>query len=151
MPLRFTFRQLEYFTAVGEAGSIALAAENLNVSSPSISAAIGQLEEEFGLQLFVRKHARGLALTQAGRQLMVQAVNVLNQANALNRLAGDISGNAQGPLALGCLLTFAQLIVPQLRRDFEARYPMCVSARSNCTSRVSSTGSHWRDRYCADL
>ncbi len=123
MPLRFTFRQLEYFVAVGESGSIAVAAENVNVSSPSISAAIGQLEAELGLQLFVRKHARGLALTQAGRQMMAQAITVLNQANALTRLASDMSGKVQGPLALGCLLTFAQLIAPQLRRVFEHRYP----------------------------
>lgn len=123
MPLRFTFRQLEYFVAVGEAGSIALASEKVNVSSPSISAAIGQLEDEFGLQLFVRKHAQGLALTQAGRQFMLQARLILTEADALNRLAGDISGNVQGPLAVGCLLTFAQLIVPQLRRKFEDAYP----------------------------
>ena len=123
MSLRFTLRQLEYFVAVGEAGSIALASDKVNVSSPSISAAIGQLEDEFGLHLFVRKHAQGLALTQAGRQFMVQAKQVLNEANALNHLAGTISGNVQGPLAVGCLLTFAQLMVPQLRRKFETRYP----------------------------
>lgn len=123
MPLRFTLRQLEYFVAVGEAGSIALAAEKVNVSSPSISAAVAQLESEFGIQLFVRRHAHGLSLTQAGRQFMEQARTVLNEANALNRLAGDILGNVQGPLSVGCLLTFAQMIVPSLRREFEALYP----------------------------
>ena len=123
MPLRFTLRQLEYFVAVGEAGSIALAAEKVNVSSPSISAAVSQLEKEFGLHLFVRKHAHGLSLTQAGRQFMEQAKTVLQQAAALNRLAGDIQGNVQGPLALGCLLTFAQMVVPSLRREFETKYP----------------------------
>jgi len=123
MPLRFSLRQLEYFVAVGDAGSIAQASEKVNVSSPSISAAISQLEEEFGLPLFVRKHAHGLSLTQAGRQFMVQAKKVLNEGDALNRLANDISGNVQGPLGLGCLLTFAQLLVPQVRRKFETRYP----------------------------
>ena len=57
MPLRFTLRQLEYFVAVGEAGVHRPAAANVNVSSPSISAAIAQLETEFGIQLFVRRHA----------------------------------------------------------------------------------------------
>ena len=123
MPLHFTFRQLEYFVAVGEAGSIALAAEKVNVSSPSISTAITHLEEEFGLQLFVRKHAQGLALTQAGRQFITQAVEVLKQAESLNRLAADVSGKVQGPISVGCLLTFAQLIVPRLRRKFESLYP----------------------------
>lgn len=122
MPLRITLRQLEYFVAVGEAGSIATAADRVNVSSPSISAAIGQLEAEFGLPLFVRKHAQGLSLTQAGRQLMAQAKRTLTHAETLTRMAADISGKVQGPLAVGCLLTFAQLLLPQLRRQFEARY-----------------------------
>ncbi len=43
MTLRFTLRQLEYLVAVADCGSVALAAERVNVSSPSISAAIGQL------------------------------------------------------------------------------------------------------------
>ena len=51
MPLRFSFRQLEYLVAVGEAGTIALAAQRVNVSSPSISSAISQLEADLGLQL----------------------------------------------------------------------------------------------------
>ncbi|SEW26649.1 DNA-binding transcriptional regulator, LysR family [Aliiroseovarius sediminilitoris] len=123
MPLRFTLRQLEYFVAVGEEGSISQASERVNVSSPSISAAISQLEDEFGLPLFVRKHAHGLSLTQAGRQFMVQAKKVLVEAEALNRLAGDISGNVQGPLNIGCLVTFAQMLLPAIRRQFELTYP----------------------------
>ena len=51
MPLRLTLRQLEYFIAVGEAGSIALAAERVNVTAPSMSSAIAQLEAGFGVQL----------------------------------------------------------------------------------------------------
>ncbi|WP_146347934.1 LysR family transcriptional regulator [Phaeobacter marinintestinus] len=123
MALRFTLRQLEYFVAVGEEGSIAQASERVNVSSPSISAAISQLESEFSLPLFVRKHAHGLSLTQAGRQFLIQAQQVLREAEALNRLAGDISGNVQGPLNIGCLLTFAQVLLPSIRRQFELKYP----------------------------
>ncbi|NOR30503.1 MAG: LysR family transcriptional regulator, partial [Sulfitobacter sp.] len=83
MPLRFTLRQLEYFVAVGELGSIAQAAEKVNVSSPSISAAITQLEKEFGLPLFVRQHAQGLSLTQAGRRMMEQATHILQESDLL--------------------------------------------------------------------
>ena len=68
MALRFTLRQLEYFIAVGDAGSITQAAAKVNVSPPSISTAISQLEDEFGLSLFVRKHAHGLSLTPAERR-----------------------------------------------------------------------------------
>mgnify|MGYP000093891829 CR=1 FL=1 len=123
MPLRYTLRQLEYFTAVGECGSIAAASEKVNVSSPSISAAVAQLEEEFGLALFVRKHAQGLSLTTAGQRLMEQSQKVLREAELLTSMAGDISGNVQGPLSVGCLLTFAQFILPKVRHSFQALYP----------------------------
>ncbi len=42
--MRYTLRQIEYFVATAEAGSITLAAERIHVSPPSISAAISQLE-----------------------------------------------------------------------------------------------------------
>jgi molybdenum-dependent DNA-binding transcriptional regulator ModE len=48
--LRYTLRQLEYFVAVGETGSIARASERINVSSLSMSSAISQLEHEFGFE-----------------------------------------------------------------------------------------------------
>ncbi|MEM9632697.1 MAG: LysR family transcriptional regulator [Pseudomonadota bacterium] len=120
--LRYTLRQLEYFVAVGEAGSIALASEKVNVSSPSISAAINQLEKEFGLPLFVRQHAQGLSLTLAGRRMMEQAKYVLQEADKLMDLACDIAGAVRGPLAIGCLLTFAQVVLPALRRSFENEF-----------------------------
>jgi len=123
MPLRFTLRQLEYLVAVGECGSIALASDRVNVSSPSISAAISQLEQEFGLPLFVRKHAHGLSLTQGGKQFVEQARVVLAQAARLNDLANGITGKVRGPLNVGCLLTFAQVVLPQLRRSFVDEYP----------------------------
>ncbi len=123
MLTRFTLRQLQYFVAVGESGSIALAAERISVSSPSISAAISHLEAEFGIQLFVRKHAHGLSLTQGGRQFMEQARQVLIEAARLNDLANSITGKVRGPLSVGCLSTFAQTLLPQLRRSFTDRYP----------------------------
>ncbi|MBE1285518.1 MAG: LysR family transcriptional regulator [Rhodobacteraceae bacterium] len=123
MPTRFTLRQLEYFVAVGEVGSISAASEVLNVSSPSISAAISQLEMEFGLDLFVRKHAQGLSLTPAGMRLLDQARTILRETDLLSSLAGEISGNVQGPMNIGCLVTFAQIVLPKLRREFELKYP----------------------------
>ncbi len=123
MTLRFTLRQLEYLVAVADCGSVALAAERVNVSSPSISAAISQLEATFGLQLFIRRHATGLSLTEGGRQLVATARAVLASAGRLTDHAADIAGRIAGPLTVGCLLTFAQVLFPQLRRSFADRYP----------------------------
>ena len=123
MTLRFTLRQLEYLVAVADCGSVALAAERVNVSSPSISAAIAQLEASYGLQLFIRRHAQGLSLTEGGRQFTASAREVLAAASRLTDRAADITGKVAGSLTVGCLLTFAQVLLPQLRRSFTDRFP----------------------------
>lgn len=123
MALRLTLRQLEYLIAVGEAGSVAAAASRVGVSSPSISVAIAQIEAELGLVLFLRRHAQGLSLTQAGRQVMDQARIVLAEAARMSEIAGEIGGQVRGTLRVGCLLTFAQVLLPQLRRSFVTLYP----------------------------
>lgn len=126
MQTRFTLRQLEYLVAVGRFGSITLAAQHLSVSPPSISNAIAQIEVEFGLPMFVRKHAQGMALTQSGRALMAQAAKVLEAAKGLSNLADQHKGTVRGALNIGCLLTFAQIIIPRLRKAFSLAYPDVV-------------------------
>lgn len=123
MALRFTFRQLEYLVAVGEAGTIALASERVNVSSPSISAAISQLEAEFGIQIFVRHHAQGLSLTPGGRRIFNDAKRILADAAGLNDLASDISDRPRGPISIGALTTIAPLVSAAIRRSFEVEFP----------------------------
>lgn len=123
MALRFTLRQLEYLVAVGEYGSVTEAAERVNVSAPSVSAAISQLEKEFGITLFVRRHAHGLSLTQAGRTFVDQARQILGEAAKLNALSNELTGQIRGPLHVACLVTFAQAVIPALRRAFSDEYP----------------------------
>lgn len=62
------FNQLKYFNTVAEQGSVSKAAELLHISQPSLSAAIKELEEEFGTTLFNR-HYRGVALTREGNAM----------------------------------------------------------------------------------
>ena len=122
MPLRFTLRQLEYFIAVGEAGSITTAAEKVNVSAPSMSSAIAQLEAGFGVQLFTRRHAQGSSLTPIGQRFMEQARVVLAEAAQLNDLAHVFNGAVRGSLRVGGLRTFVPITIPQLRRSFEEKF-----------------------------
>lgn len=120
MTSRFTLRQLEYFVAAGEAGSITIASERINVSPPSISAAISHLEREFGIDLFVRHHAQGLSLTPGGRRFYNEARIMLEKAGSLYDLASDISQIARGPLTVGGLSTLASMLLPPLRKTFES-------------------------------
>jgi DNA-binding transcriptional LysR family regulator len=133
MPIRFTLRQLEYFVAAGECGSIAAASQKMNVSPPSISTAISQLESELGLPLFVRNRAQGLKMTEAGRTLAAQALRVLTEATEMTRLAGSVSSTVQGPLRLGCLVSFAQIVLSGLRRSFEEKFPAVHTSQIEMT------------------
>lgn len=123
MHLRFSLRQIEYFVAVGEAGSIALASERIHISSPSISAAISQLEQQFGIQLFVRQHAQGLTLTPGGRRFLKEAKVLLEKAENLHDVASDITEVVKGPLSIGCLVTMAPYVMGGLRKSFENEFP----------------------------
>ena len=71
--MNYTLKQIAYFAAAAEAGNVSAAAARLNVSQPSISAAIAALETEFGVTLFQRRHAKGVDLTPAGQRLFAAA------------------------------------------------------------------------------
>jgi len=121
--MSFTLRQLSYFAAAGETGSITLASQRVNISQPAISAAISQLEEELGTQLFVRHHAQGLTLTSAGRSLLREAHLLLRQADGLYAAAADLQLKPSGEMSVGWFSTLAPLLMPDLIRSFTERYP----------------------------
>ncbi len=120
--MRFTLKQLEYFVAAGEAGSITGASERVHISQPSISSAISLVEAEFGVQLFIRHHAQGLSLTPQGQRLLREAKLLLAQAAELEAAAGELSTQVGGMLPIGCLVTLYPLLVPELIQVFRARY-----------------------------
>jgi len=120
--MRFTLKQIAYFVAAAETGSITLAAERVNISQPSISAAISVLEENFGIQLFIRHHAQGLSLTGEGTRFLTQARALLAQADELQNAASEISARISGPLDIGCLATLFPLVIPALLFSFKKRY-----------------------------
>ena len=80
-------RQLQYFAACVETGSMSSAAALLYTSQPSVSHVIGALERELGTRLFFRG-GRGLRLTEAGHQFYEQTLNVLKAVGVMSSLAG---------------------------------------------------------------
>lgn len=121
--MRFTLRQLEYFIAAGETGSITLASERASISQPSISTAISHLEQELGVQLFVRHHAQGLSLTPAGRIVLREAKELIKQAEGLYSAASAETGQLRGALSVGCLVTLAPMVMPELSGSFMKAHP----------------------------
>lgn len=121
--LRYTLRQLEYALAAAERGSVAAAAQAFGVAQPSVSAAIKKLEDQLGLQLFIRQHAQGVKPSAQGERFLAQARDLLRHAEEVQREAGEASGEVSGELTLGCFATLAPAYLPELVRRFRTEYP----------------------------
>ena len=121
--MKFTFRQLTYFIAAAESGSITLASKRANISQPAISTAISHIESELDVQLFLRHHAQGLSLTPAGRALLREAKQLLKQANGLYSAAADISHQMRGELSVGWFSTLAPIVMPEMVQSFLKAFP----------------------------
>jgi DNA-binding transcriptional LysR family regulator len=120
--LRYSLRQLRYFVVTAEVLSFTAAAKRLHISQPSISTALAELEASFGVQLFIRHHASGLSLTQAGREMLGQARNLLKNAEELQLAAREMDGGMSGAIALGCLVSLAPPLMPALMSRFVAAH-----------------------------
>lgn len=121
--MQFTLKQIDYFAAAAEAGSVSAAAQRLNVSQPAISAAVAALEETFAVTLFQRQHAKGVALTPAGQRLFAEARALLAHAQEFQSAAKGEAEAMAGPLDLGCFVTLAPFFLPALLKSFAAARP----------------------------
>lgn len=74
-----TLLQLKYMTAIVECGSISKAAKQLFIAQPSLSSAVKELEEELGIEIFLRT-SRGISLTADGTEFLGYARQILEQA-----------------------------------------------------------------------
>ena len=107
-----TLDQLRYFQAVCQYDGVSHAAENLNISQPSVSNAIANLEKEFGIVLFTRQHKR-LTLTKEGQLMRELAGRLLSQADDLSRTMRAL-GDKNKVLRLGVPPMIGSLVLPVL-------------------------------------
>lgn len=120
--MNLTLTQLRYLVAVARHGSVTAAARMLNVSQPSISVAIDNVEATLGQKLFVRQRGSGIALTSFGRSAVAKAKQVLAEADELVGL-GTRDADVGGELVLGCFEDLAPYFAPALIRAFSQRCP----------------------------
>ncbi|ATJ83373.1 LysR family transcriptional regulator [Halomonas beimenensis] len=117
------FRQLEYFVAVVETGSISAASRRVHVAQPALTRQMRLLEDDVGTRLFER-HARGVRLTVAGRALYDEALSLLDERVQLKARLTALGSGLSGKLSLG--ITVTHLWVPevaQLMGSYRTRYP----------------------------
>lgn len=115
--MAFTFRQLQYFVAVAEQGSVTRAAQNLSISQSSVTEAIKELEGDLGVVLFER-HPRGLSITHDGHQFLRHATKILATVSDARHAFAETKSNTGGTLNIGV----TSLVAGYVLSDLLARY-----------------------------
>ena len=114
-------KQLEYFAAVAEAGSISGAARELHVAQPPISRQLAMLEDELGVTLFLRTN-KGVELTEAGRCLYQHSRQMFQSLRAMADSVRDVSAGVRGQLKVGVIYSDVQTAT-SLLKDYHQKYP----------------------------
>lgn len=120
---RFTLRQLEYFVTVADEGTMAGAAQRHHISQSAVSLAINDLERALGVQLFMRRKARGIELTGAAREVLPEVRRLLEHAAEVQSTARSVGQTVSGDLVLGCYPTLTPFLLPEILGRFPEQYP----------------------------
>ncbi|SMC68727.1 LysR family transcriptional regulator [Rhizobium sp. RU36D] len=115
--MAFTLRQLQYFVAVAEQGSVTRAAQNLSISQSSITESIKELEGDLGVVLFER-HPRGLSITHNGHQFLRHATRILATVSDARNSFSETRNDSGGTLNIGV----TSLVAGYVLSDLLARY-----------------------------
>ncbi len=118
-------QQLRYLCAIVDHGlNVSDAAEALYTSQPGISKQVRQLEDELGVQVFVRHGKRLSSLTPAGEAVVATARRALREVEQPEARRRRIPrARTTGTLAIATTHTQARYVLPPVIRDFAARYP----------------------------
>jgi len=116
-----TIRQLEYFVAIADAKSFRKAAERLGVSQPTLSSQIYILEECLQTSLLERSRS-GTTITPAGRELIVNARKVLEEARGLVDNANMMKNGPGGTFRIGVSPTVGPYLLPHILSDLHKEY-----------------------------
>jgi DNA-binding transcriptional LysR family regulator len=120
--MAFTFRQLQYFIAVAEQGTVSGAAQVLSISQSSVTEAMKELESDLGVTLFER-HSRGLTITHNGHQFLRHATNILASVSDARRTFTDNKDETSGSLNLGVTSLVAGYVLSDLLRRYRRAHP----------------------------
>jgi DNA-binding transcriptional LysR family regulator len=128
-------RQLEYFVAVAAELNFSRAAQRIHVVQSALSASVGRLEKELGVELFDRSK-RQITLTGAGEVFLQHAQDVIHTAHRARSSIEDYRDQLTGTVTLGTLMSWGTLNLPAALEEFRRLNPL-VTVRL----RQSLTGS----------
>jgi DNA-binding transcriptional LysR family regulator len=115
-------RKLRYFIALAEELHFGRAARRLNITQPPLSMAIRALEEELGVRLLERAPRR-VTLTHAGHTFLEQTRSLLARAEDAVELTRAAARGEVGRLTVGFMSASIHTLLPQVLREFAARFP----------------------------
>lgn len=115
-------RQLRYFTAIVEEGSLSRAAARLHVSQPPLSTQLKALEDEIGVRLLERSN-RGVTPTAAGVVFYEEVRAALLRLEQARQRARQVHEGDVGVLAIGFVSIADYGILPPALKRFRSRYP----------------------------
>ncbi len=117
-------QQLRYLNEVVRRGlNISEAAAALYTSQPGISKQIKLLEEELGIEIFVRNGKRIVALTEPGKTILDIAQRILHESDNLKQVGQEYQQQDSGQLILATTHTQARYMLPPVVKQFIKRYP----------------------------
>lgn len=116
-------RQLRYFLAIVDHGSVHRAAQELFVAQPSVSQALRALERDLGTDLFHRT-GRRLVLTPAGERLIDPAREVLRGVEVARATVEAVNGLRSGRLSITSMPAPAVSPLASMVSRFRAAYPL---------------------------
>lgn len=112
--LRLSLKTLRAFAAVVEHGSISKAADALNVAASAVSAAVDQVEAEFGTTLLIRTRARGISASAEGRDMAARFSALLEEYSMILDEGRALTRSLSGTLRIGYYAPIAPAFLPAL-------------------------------------
>ena len=117
-------QQLRFACEVARRGlNVSAAAEALHTSQPGISKQIKSLEDELGVEIFVRHGKRIAAVTEPGKAVLAIAERILAEAANLKRAGEEFANEKLGTLTVATTHTQARYALPKAVAAFKKKYP----------------------------
>jgi LysR family cys regulon transcriptional activator len=117
-------QQLRYACEIARRGlNVSAAAEALHTSQPGISKQIKSLEDELGVEIFVRHGKRIAAVTEPGKAVLAIAERILAEAQNLKRAGEEFANEKLGTLTVATTHTQARYALPRAVAAFKKKYP----------------------------
>ena len=115
-------RQVRYFVAACEEGSITAAAKRMNCTPPGISQQMSALELRHDISLLERS-SRGVTPTAAGERLYKKCLGILRAVSEAEGEIASLRHEVTGKVAVGLIPALSKAILPKLLADYTHKYP----------------------------